>query len=141
MKEKIKIFKEKDPQKVKHSLTNKFMGEKSQNTNLESSERLATQVSNLRPVQNYLSTDDQVYKEPIEAHRVRQAIQKFNDKVSSHNPVSIVEKKKQERIFDHIEAMVTNNKKAVEFNDTQSQLSRKLTNVLLHSPSSPMMES
>lgn len=70
-------------------------------------------------MQNYLSTDDQVYKEPIEAHRVRQAIQKFNDQVN-HKPVSIVEKKKQERIFDHIEAMVTSNKKPIEFNDTQS---------------------
>ena len=66
------------------------------------------QVSKLAHVQNYTSTSDEIYKETIEARKVREAITKFSNKVIKHKPVSIVEKKKQERIFDQIEQFVTN---------------------------------
>ena len=76
------------------------------------------QVSKLAHVQNYTSTSDEIYKETIEARRVREAITKFSNKVK-HKPVSIVEKKKQERIFDQIEQFVTNGQNINDFSDSQ----------------------
>lgn len=55
--------------------------------------QLSHQFSTLMPVQNYTSTNDNLYKETIEARKIREAIGKVSDTMK-HAPVSIVEKKK-----------------------------------------------
>lgn len=52
------------------------------------------QFSTLSPVQNYTSTNDDLYKETIEKRKIRDAIGKMSHGMK-HPPVSIVEKKKQ----------------------------------------------
>jgi len=51
------------------------------------------QFSTLSPIQNYTSTNDNIYKETIEARKIREAICKMGKKLKNA-PVSIVEKKK-----------------------------------------------
>ena len=62
------------------------------------------------PVQNYTSTNDNLYKETIAARKIREAIGKMSNSLK-HPPVSIVEKKKHQRIINKIEQDVAANKK------------------------------
>lgn len=56
--------------------------------------QMTHQFSTLSPVQNYTSTNDDLYKETIEKRKIRDAIGKMSHGMK-HPPVSIVEKKKQ----------------------------------------------
>ena len=55
---------------------------------------------------NYTSTNDNLFKETIEKRKIRDAIKKLNSNGTIVRAVSIVEKKKQQRIITAIEQNV-----------------------------------
>jgi len=92
---KIKMIKEADRDAVLSALNEKTLSLR---------KRSATNFSTLIPFQNYTSTSEDLYKETIEKRKVRKAIEKIN---MGQAPVSIVEKKKQERLIKSIEQTVS----------------------------------